>query len=94
MTIFLQDHGDLLKKVGQSIQNSDPKGLEEAAHALKGMCANLSVTSTRNLAHRLEKIGASGDLSNAETVLAELKEALNKAVEIMSEFIDEKGDEK
>jgi PAS domain S-box-containing protein len=71
--LFLQDAAILLFAIGDSIDKRDSRGLEYAAHKLKGSVANFHAQSVVEAAQRLELIGRSRDLSGAPLALTALQ---------------------
>src|ERR1019366_2452494 len=67
---FRQDVGPLMDELTRSIATNDAKALHRAAHTLKGMVNFFGVSSLSELAFHLERIGASGDFSQANEKLA------------------------
>jgi HPt (histidine-containing phosphotransfer) domain-containing protein len=92
--IYSEEYHVLVENIDRSIRNDDSRGLEEAAHSLKGMSANISAHVVRDIAYELERTGASGDLSKAGELVTELKEGLNKTIELMPETIEKRGIDK
>ena len=58
----------------------DDEALTYAAHRLKGSALNLGLPAVGHLAYELEMLGDSGTTTGAAAVLADLEEALSRAV--------------
>jgi signal transduction histidine kinase/DNA-binding response OmpR family regulator len=63
--IFLDDMPRLLAEMRQAIDQGDAKGLERAAHALKGNSATMGALSLSALCQELETMGREGRLEGA-----------------------------
>ena len=59
-------------EIASAIAATDSKALLHAAHSLKGMLGILAARGGHELALRLEKLGHSGELAEAQEVLSEL----------------------
>jgi two-component system, sensor histidine kinase and response regulator len=77
--IFLHDSTELLEKIEDALEQKDAEVVGKTAHTLKGAVSNFSVQKTYDAALALEKIGRSGDLSNAsgafKTLMTEIENA-------------------
>jgi len=73
---FLRDTAGRLAKLHEAYAGRDARAFEEVAHALKGSCATLGVTSMKVTAERLQAMGRSGALEGAEPLIADLERAL------------------
>jgi len=67
---FAPEQIDLIRA---EVGNGNAPGIELASHTLKGAAASINAEQIRAIALRLEEIGRSADLRNAETALAELE---------------------
>jgi len=76
--IFLQDAPVLLQRIEDSLTQKDARGMERAAHALKGSVGNFAADTTQELARRLENLGRTNRVEEALPVLAELKQELER----------------
>ncbi|MBU0483486.1 MAG: Hpt domain-containing protein [Proteobacteria bacterium] len=66
-----------LAKIKLGVEKGDAKGVEYAAHSLKGAAASLGVEGLRRVSLAIENGGRAGDLNLAEQV-AELAELVNQ----------------
>ncbi len=63
----------MMAGIRDAVRLGDAAALERASHALKGCIANLGAKRAGAVALRLEDIGRSGDLGDAEAVLSRLE---------------------
>jgi CheY-like chemotaxis protein len=73
-TFFIDDSPRLLLAIRELIAQRDSKGLELAAHTLKGTVSNFNAQAAFAAALQLENIGRSGDLANAEAAYIALEQ--------------------
>jgi PAS domain S-box-containing protein len=71
ITIFLNDTHGKLATLHQALADSDPGTVLVTAHALKSSSAQLGAVHFSSLCLKLERIGQSGNLADAGTILAE-----------------------
>ncbi len=76
--MFVQESSTILTAVTQAIVNDSPRELEFAAHRLKGTFGALAADPACAAARRLESIAHTGDLTQAESVLNELRSQLGQ----------------
>jgi signal transduction histidine kinase/CheY-like chemotaxis protein/ligand-binding sensor domain-containing protein/HPt (histidine-containing phosphotransfer) domain-containing protein len=72
--LFLAEGPRLLREARAAVARADAEGLARAAHALKGMLANLAAGPAAARAQRLEAQGRRGDLAGADAALGQLEE--------------------
>ncbi len=70
-------HNDL-DKLKAGSEAGDATAMGDAAHSIKGACANLGVDGLRELAYELEKAGRGGDLDVAQSMIPELEGMINQ----------------
>jgi CheY-like chemotaxis protein len=71
--LFLKDLPHRLSAVNRAIRGKDPQKLSGAAHALKGALSHFAARDASEAALRLERIGRSGDLEDAEETAVALR---------------------
>jgi two-component system, sensor histidine kinase and response regulator len=76
--LFLEDSPELLSRIRDAVRRGDAADLERAAHTLKGSVSNFRARAAAHAALRLEMIGRSGDLAEAEAALADLEQELER----------------
>ena len=72
LTRFLDDMPRQLLALSNAIEKSDSKAARLAAHSIKGAAANVGGGSLRDAARKLEDLGASGNLRDAQDLLPDL----------------------
>ncbi len=77
-TLFLAEGPRLLREARAAVARADAAGLARAAHALKGMLANLAAGPAAARAQRLEAQGRRGDLADADAALGQLEEEADR----------------
>jgi two-component system, sensor histidine kinase and response regulator len=78
--IFREDAPKQIARVREAVQDQDAPALRAAAHAIKGAVANFAAPEATDAAVRLQRIGESGDLANAEGALARLEHEIGKVL--------------
>lgn len=86
--IFLADSGERLRAVKACLARADCRGLEEAAHALKGAMANFISEATS--AARMEALARHGKLHEAEKCLPFLESDLAELLRAIREVLRER----
>ena len=71
-SIFLDEYPALIQEIRTAVAAMDAKGVERAAHSLKGSVANFGAQSATEAAFRLETLGRSGRLEDAPVALDDL----------------------
>jgi HPt (histidine-containing phosphotransfer) domain-containing protein len=74
--IFVGDYPNTLSELRTALEHNDAQKVERAAHGLKGSVANFGAQAAVDAAFHLEKMGYTGDLSQAAATLSALDEAL------------------
>jgi HPt (histidine-containing phosphotransfer) domain-containing protein len=73
VALFFDEIPRLLAAIQESITHRDAKGLERAAHTLKGAVSNFGAQGAYKVALRLEVMGRGGDLAQSEEAYVELE---------------------
>jgi HPt (histidine-containing phosphotransfer) domain-containing protein len=66
ITIFLQTHQRMMQDIRSALERGNATGVQHSAHALKGAVGSLVATRAYESALALEKIGKTGELTNAQ----------------------------
>jgi CheY-like chemotaxis protein len=85
--LFLEESPRMLEAIAQAVAEKDAERLQRAAHSLKGSVATFSAQDALAAALKLERLGRSGDLEEAERAYAALAneiERLRSALEALS----------
>jgi two-component system sensor histidine kinase/response regulator len=76
--LFINECPSALSQIQEAISARDPAKLENAAHALKGSVANFGARDAVDAAFRLEQMGRSNEMTEAQTTLRKLEGALSR----------------
>jgi two-component system sensor histidine kinase/response regulator len=85
--LFIEDCPRLLAEIGESVAGGDGPSLRLAAHALKGSLSNFGPSSSLTLASELEKMGKSGEMTEAAPVYSSLVTALESLQPAMANLV-------
>ncbi|MGQ0649234.1 MAG: response regulator [Gemmatimonadaceae bacterium] len=89
--MFRDESPRMLSRIRHCIESNDAQGLEQAAHGLKGACANLSAKPAASAALALELKGRAGTLEGVAAEFEDLQretERLDAALLGLSEELD------
>jgi two-component system sensor histidine kinase/response regulator len=87
--LFRADYPRQIDLIREGIQQNDALGVKQASHALKGALSNLAASQAREIAAKLERLGASGNLAPATIVLGDLEREITRAVESLDALCQE-----
>lgn len=76
--IFLDDYPINLSAIRSALAEGNSKGVEHAAHTLKGAVANFGADVVVKEAFELERMGRAGDISHANENLQRLAAVLEQ----------------
>jgi PAS domain S-box-containing protein len=76
--LFLKESPKLLSAVQEAVERGDARGLERAAHALKGSAGNFAARATMEAAWQLELMGCTGDLTRANQACVTLEAEMQR----------------
>jgi HPt (histidine-containing phosphotransfer) domain-containing protein len=85
--LFLQTTPDQLDRLGAAVAARDAGSVRAIAHALRGAMANFSGANP-GAAERLEDLGESGDVGEAQDALAELLHEIDRLEKRLRTFLD------
>jgi two-component system sensor histidine kinase/response regulator len=75
--LFSTDSPKLLARIRRATKRGDARGLQAAAHALKGAVSNFAAPSATEAALHLQRMGEGGDLAAAEQACGMLEQELD-----------------
>jgi HPt (histidine-containing phosphotransfer) domain-containing protein len=78
MQIFLEIYPQQLAELRSAVASRNATSIFRLAHTIKGAVGNFGARVAYQAAHRLEEIGRSGDLAEAEQAHLQLAEALGQ----------------
>lgn len=76
--LFLNTHGTDLSDIRQAIDHRDSKALEHSVHKLRSSLGALCANTVMEAATRLEKIGHSGDMTEADDAMVGLDSDISR----------------
>jgi HPt (histidine-containing phosphotransfer) domain-containing protein len=76
---FLDETTQRLATLRRAVDTCDPRLLEQAAHALKGISGTVGANEMLDLAVRLEDCGRTGRTNGAADLVTELEAAVDRA---------------
>jgi PAS domain S-box-containing protein len=85
--LFQGAYPALLAQVQQAVERRDAAGLEQSAHALKGMVRNFGESPAADVAQRLEYLGRSGALEGAEMLFVDLEASLHQLRAVLTSWL-------
>lgn len=86
---FLDDCEVYMAALRTAVEEEDATTLKEEAHGLKGAVANLKAEPAQEAARRLEEIGRSGAVDEADRALDHLETEIERLREALSEMLEE-----
>src|SRR5579863_9547145 len=75
--LFMEDYPSVLTEIRAAAARGDAKGVERAAHGLKGSVANFGAQTAVDAALQIERMGRAGDLSRVSEAIDTLALALD-----------------
>ena len=85
--IFDRDARDRLPRLRGAVRSGNAVAVKEEAHALKGGIGTFYANTAYDTAYALEKMGADGNLSNAQATLQTLESQLQSLRQKLDELI-------
>jgi HPt (histidine-containing phosphotransfer) domain-containing protein len=87
VTLFLEDFGPMMDRLGAAVAAGDATEVEHMAHAIKGAVGVLAAAEVADHALALERDGRNGDLSQAPGRFAELDAAAKRLRSALRGFV-------
>ena len=84
--LFMTESVELLDQIRKAIAQRDAKGLERAAHSMKGSAAAFCGESARVVAQTLEDMGERGEFDQAEAVANDLETEVTRLTNALAEY--------
>jgi HPt (histidine-containing phosphotransfer) domain-containing protein len=78
--LFRRDTPPRLAALRRQVAEGDGAGLQQVAHSLKGSSASLGATGMAAACRRLEKLGRTGELQEAATVVVDLEAEFTRVI--------------
>jgi CheY-like chemotaxis protein len=89
--VFWEDCPRMLSDIRKALDDKSPKGLQMAAHALKGSLSYFGTNSAFQTALKLEKLGQEGTMGGAAKLLLDLEEGLSELKPALAALGEESG---
>src|SRR3954452_10789968 len=83
---FLEETPQRMTALRIALERDDPRGLEQAAHALKGIAGTVGANEMASIAHDLELRGRAGATSGAHQRIEDLQTAFERAQPILNDM--------
>jgi signal transduction histidine kinase/CheY-like chemotaxis protein/HPt (histidine-containing phosphotransfer) domain-containing protein len=84
---FLGTYETQLVEIEQAVANSEPEALRQAAHALKGAVSVFHARAPYETALKLEQMGKTREVDEADGTVAELKNSLERLITELNEMV-------
>jgi HPt (histidine-containing phosphotransfer) domain-containing protein len=85
---FLEETPQRLATLHAAVEGADPRLLEQAAHALKGIAGTVGANEMHDLARQVEHIGRDGTTDGAAALVSALEHALRHATAVFQDLKD------
>jgi HPt (histidine-containing phosphotransfer) domain-containing protein len=76
----------LLEQLRAAVAQSDAKGVERAAHTLKGALGSLAATAAFNVARELETAAREEDFARVKSLAAKLEKEIERLGPVLEQF--------
>jgi len=83
---FLDDMPEHLAALAQAVRQGDGEAARRTAHSIKGAAAHIGGPQVREVAGKLERYGAAGDMDAAAGLLPDLLASFERARPLMEQF--------
>ena len=87
LDLYIEDFSEQYPRLEEALGQKDFTAILELGHCLKGSSANLSLNHLREHAYRVEKAGEAGNLEDAQTAAAELKNEFERLKNYLPQLI-------
>lgn len=75
-----------VNELGKAVEEGDAAKVREMAHSLKGSSSNIGAEYLSDVCCRLEAKGKQGDLSDAESMYAEIKQEFEQVKSLIQQI--------
>jgi HPt (histidine-containing phosphotransfer) domain-containing protein len=91
-TLFLVESPKLMTQLREAMSSRSAEPIRKAAHALKGMLANIGARDAASAASSLERIGHDGDLSGVGEAYAALEKEIERFSRALAALLEERAE--
>ena len=85
-TMAMTENAEAFRRLETVVAAGDSRGVERAAHTLKGQLATLAAAPAAAVAERLERLGRGGDLDGVPPLMSELDHELQRLLPVLAEL--------
>ncbi|MCP4421115.1 MAG: response regulator [Chloroflexi bacterium] len=86
--IFLEDTTNILQNMEQAILTSNGKGVQQAAHTLKGSSASMGMTQLFVFSQDIETMGREDNLTQASQIFLEIQAEYSRIEATLAQFME------
>ena len=90
--VYLENSSDLLRMIGEAVEQGDPSAFGDAAHSLKSSSANLGAAALSSLCHQLEKMGRQGKTEGSLELFSRIKTENQLTLSALSAELEKTSD--
>lgn len=84
---FLADTAQRISELAAIIASGDAGSMGRTAHAIKGSAGNMGALALQDSAHKLELLGKSGSIDQAQPAYATLKAEADRVKDYLSSYL-------
>jgi HPt (histidine-containing phosphotransfer) domain-containing protein len=85
--IYLEDAPAILNRIHEAVKGAEAGALQHSAHSLKGLASSLSAHDVVAAAARLEHVGSSRDLTEAQHALDDVDQRVEELNHAIKDFL-------
>jgi CheY-like chemotaxis protein/anti-sigma regulatory factor (Ser/Thr protein kinase) len=84
--VFTEDSPAMMQQLRDAVAERNSSLIQRSAHSLRGLAANFNAAGVVELASKLEQAGKDGDLSEANSLMTQLNEAMEQLQETLAMY--------
>jgi HPt (histidine-containing phosphotransfer) domain-containing protein len=84
--VFTEDSPAMMQQLRDAVAERNSSLIQRSAHSLRGLAANFNAAGVVELASKLEQAGKDGDLSEANSLMTQLNEAMEQLQETLATY--------
>jgi HPt (histidine-containing phosphotransfer) domain-containing protein len=88
LNLFLQGSIEVMVRIRKAVAAHDPEAIAMSAHALKGSAATIGAERVRKVAGDLERMGRSGEIASAKTLMSNLENTFAELLPVIRPLAD------
>ena len=86
VAVFQEDTAERLERLRAAVHNGDCAAVKAEAHAIKGSSSQLGASAMAKMCFQMEQMGASGNISDAAGVLAQIEQHFVEVAQAMAKL--------